>query len=89
MSFLYLELKILALSIVIFTMIAKLLMLPLTIKQQKFTKLSSVMNPELQKINEKYKGKRDEASFENNDWRHKQYMINMELVQLQDVYQCY
>ncbi|NLK74953.1 MAG: YidC/Oxa1 family membrane protein insertase [Clostridiales bacterium] len=51
-----------ALSIVIFTMIAKLLMLPLTIKQQKFTKLSSVMNPELQKINEKYKGKRDEAS---------------------------
>lgn len=37
-------------------------MLPLTIKQQKFTKLSSKMNPELQKIQAKYKGKKDEAS---------------------------
>jgi YidC/Oxa1 family membrane protein insertase len=37
-------------------------MLPLTIKQQKFTKLSSRMNPELQKIQAKYKGKKDEVS---------------------------
>lgn len=37
-------------------------MLPLTIKQQKFSKLSSRMNPELQKIQAKYKGKKDEAS---------------------------
>ncbi|MDF2611471.1 MAG: hypothetical protein K0R92_2945 [Lachnospiraceae bacterium] len=51
-----------ALSIIIFTFITKTLMLPLTIKQQKFTKLSSVMNPELQKIQAKYKGKKDEAS---------------------------
>lgn len=37
-------------------------MFPLTMKQQKFTKLSSRMNPELQKIQAKYKGKRDEES---------------------------
>ncbi len=51
-----------ALSIIVFTFIVKTLMLPLTIKQQKFTKLSSRMNPELQKIQAKYKGKKDEAS---------------------------
>ena len=51
-----------ALTIIIFTFITRALMLPLTIKQQKFTKLSSVMNPEIQKIQAKYKGKKDEVS---------------------------
>lgn len=51
-----------ALCIVLFTIIVKMLMLPLTIKQQKSTKLSSQMSPELAAINEKYKGKTDEAS---------------------------
>ena len=51
-----------ALSIIIFTFITKALMMPLTMKQQKFTKLSSRMNPELQKIQAKYKGKKDEES---------------------------
>jgi YidC/Oxa1 family membrane protein insertase len=51
-----------ALSIIIFTFIVRALMLPLTIKQQKFTKLSSRMNPELQKIQAKYKGKKDQDS---------------------------
>lgn len=51
-----------ALSIIVFTFITKTLMIPLTIKQQKFTKLSSRMNPELQKIQAKYKGKKDEDS---------------------------
>jgi YidC/Oxa1 family membrane protein insertase len=51
-----------ALSIIIFTFIVRTLMLPLTIKQQKFSKLSSRMNPELQKIQAKYKGKKDEVS---------------------------
>ena len=51
-----------ALCIVLFTIIVKMLMLPLTIKQQKSTKLSSQMSPELTAINEKYKGKTDEAS---------------------------
>lgn len=51
-----------ALCIILFTIIVKMLMLPLTIKQQKSTKLSSQMSPELAAINEKYKGKTDEAS---------------------------
>lgn len=52
----------LALSIIIFTFITKTLMLPLTIKQQKFSRLQSWITPEIQKIQEKYKGKKDEAS---------------------------
>ena len=51
-----------AVSIVIFTFIVNLLMLPMTIKQQKFSKMSSVIQPELKAITDKYKGKKDEAS---------------------------
>ena len=51
-----------ALCIILFTFVVKILMLPLTIKQQKFTKLQSKMSPELQKIQQKYKGKKDEDS---------------------------
>ncbi|BCN33025.1 YidC/Oxa1 family membrane protein insertase [Anaeromicropila herbilytica] len=51
-----------ALCIVLFTFIVKSLMIPLTIKQQKFSKVSSAMSPELMKIQQKYKGKKDEAS---------------------------
>lgn len=51
-----------AIVIVLFTFIVRGLMIPLTIKQQKFSKLSAKMNPEIQKVNAKYKGKKDEAS---------------------------
>ncbi|MGN0505210.1 MAG: YidC/Oxa1 family membrane protein insertase [Lachnospiraceae bacterium] len=51
-----------AVTIVLFTIVTKLLMTPLTIKQQKFSKLSSKMTPELNKIAEKYKNKKDEQS---------------------------
>lgn len=51
-------------TIILFTIIVYLLMLPLTIKQQKFSKLSAKMNPELQAIQSKYKGKSDQASLE-------------------------
>lgn len=37
-------------------------MLPLTIKQQKFSKFSAIMNPEIQAIQAKYKGKNDNDS---------------------------
>ena len=47
------------LSIIIFTIIIYLLLLPLTIKQQKFSKFSAIMNPEIKKIQDKYKGKTD------------------------------
>ena len=52
------------LSIIIFTIIIYLCMLPLTIKQQKFSKLSAKMNPELQVIRDKYKGKKDQPSMQ-------------------------
>lgn len=52
------------LCIILFTIITNVLMLPLTIKQQKFTKLNSVMNPELQEIQKKYKGKQDQVSMQ-------------------------
>jgi YidC/Oxa1 family membrane protein insertase len=51
-----------ALSIFVFTFIVKTLMFPLTIKQQRFSRLQSRITPEIQKIQEKYKGKKDEAS---------------------------
>lgn len=50
------------LCIIIFTIIIYTLMLPMTIKQQKFTRMSAVMNPEIQKIQNKYKNKNDQAS---------------------------
>ena len=50
------------LSIFIFTIIIYMLLMPLTIKQQKFSKLSAKMNPELQAIQAKYKNKKDDAS---------------------------
>ena len=37
-------------------------MLPLTYKQQKFSKFSAKMNPELQAIQAKYKDKKDQDS---------------------------
>ena len=37
-------------------------MLPLTIKQQKFAKISQVMQPEINKIQRKYRNKTDQAS---------------------------
>lgn len=50
------------LSIIIFTIIIYMLMFPLTYKQQKFSKLSQKMQPELQAVNKKYQGKKDQAS---------------------------
>lgn len=50
------------LAIILFTIVVNLLMLPLTVKQQKFSKLSAKMNPEIQAINAKYKGKKDQES---------------------------
>ena len=48
--------------IIIFTVIVYTLMIPLTIKQQKFSKMQAVMQPEIQKIQKKYEGKKDQAS---------------------------
>lgn len=50
------------LSIIIITIVIYMCLLPLTIKQQKFSKLSQQMQPELNAIREKYKGRQDQAS---------------------------
>ncbi len=50
------------LAIILFTLVIYGLLTPLTIKQQKFSKLSAKMNPELQAIQAKYKDKRDTES---------------------------
>lgn len=50
------------LSIILFTIVIYLLLMPLTVKQQKFSKLSARMNPEIQAIQAKYKGKQDNES---------------------------
>lgn len=50
------------LAIILFTIIVNLLMMPLTIKQQKFSKLSAKMQPEIQAIQAKYKNKKDSDS---------------------------
>ena len=50
------------LCIILFTIITKLLLFPLTIKQQESSKLMSLMNPEIKAVQNKYKGKTDQAS---------------------------
>ena len=54
----------LGLCIIIFSIIIYALMTPLQIKQQKFSKLSSIMQPELQKVQKKYQGKKDQVSMQ-------------------------
>ena len=48
--------------IIIFSILIYALMTPLQIKQQKFSKLSAIMQPEIQKIQKKYQGKKDQDS---------------------------
>ena len=50
------------LAIIIFTIVIYLLLLPLTYKQQKFSKLQAKMSPELKAIQDQYKGKKDNDS---------------------------
>lgn len=62
-EFLYLiKIPNIGLAIILFTIVMYLLLMPLTIKQQKFSKLSSKMNPELQAISAKYKNRKDQES---------------------------
>jgi len=52
----------LGIAIIIFTIVINLILLPLTIKQQKFSKLQAKMAPELQAIQKKYEGRKDQDS---------------------------
>ena len=51
-----------ALTIIVFTIIIYCILLPLTYKQQKFSKMSQIMNPEIQAVQKKYKNRKDQAS---------------------------
>ena len=50
------------LTIVVFTIFIYLCLLPLTYKQQQFSVLTRKMQPEINAVQAKYKGKRDQAS---------------------------
>ncbi len=50
------------LSIITYTLVVYTIMLPLTINQQRSTRMTAAMNPELQAIQKKYKNKKDQAS---------------------------
>ncbi len=50
------------LCIILFTIVVNMLMTPLTFQQQKFSKLQTRMNPELQAIQKKYKGKNSDQA---------------------------
>lgn len=50
------------LCIILFTIVTRLLLFPLSVKQQKSSKLMNVMQPELNAIQKKYKGKDDQQS---------------------------
>ena len=52
------------LCIILFTIIVRLIMMPMTIKQKRFSKLSAMMQPEIAAIQNKYKGKNDTASIQ-------------------------
>ena len=50
------------LAIILYTIITYLLLTPLQIKQQKMSKMMTIIQPEMQKIQKKYQGKRDQNS---------------------------
>ena len=49
-------------AIILFTIIIYLLLTPIQIKQQKWSKMMTVIQPELQQIQKKYANKKDQAS---------------------------
>ncbi len=51
-----------AFAIILFTVILLMAMMPLTVRQQRFSKLNNIMQPEIQKIQKKYKNKKDQVS---------------------------
>ena len=50
------------LAIIIFTLLTRIILYPFTVKQQKSSKLMQIIQPEVQAIQAKYKGKNDNQS---------------------------
>ncbi len=65
------------LSIVILTIIIYTLLLPFTVKQQKFTKLMQKIQPEIKEIQDKYKNRKDQEA---------QLMMSQEMQLVYDKY---
>ena len=55
------------LAIILFTIVIYLVLTPLQLKQQKFSKVNALMQPEMKKIQAKYKGKRDQVSMQRQN----------------------
>ena len=53
-----------SISIILLTIIIYACLTPLTYKQQKFSKLSQKMNPEIQAVQKRYKDKKDQVSMQ-------------------------
>ena len=49
-------------SVILFTIVMNLLLLPMTIKQQRSAKLNSVIQPEVSAVQAKYKDRKDQES---------------------------
>src|SRR5688572_18800983 len=63
------------LSIVVFTVLVRLITYPLTIQQQRSTKAMQTLQPELKKLQEKYKGDKEKLSQEQMAL-YRQYGVN-------------
>ena len=50
------------LCIIVFTIVIRMFLLPMQVKQQKFSKLNAIMSPEIKAIQDKYKGKKDQET---------------------------
>ena len=50
------------LAIIIFTLITRIILYPFTVKQQKSSRLMTIIQPEVKAIQDKYEGKTDQAS---------------------------
>ena len=51
-------------AIILFTIIIYLLMTPLQIQQQRFSKIQVIMQPEIKEIQDRYKNRKDQASMQ-------------------------
>ena len=54
-------------AIILFTIVMYALMTPLQVKQQRFSKLQAIMQPEIKKIQDRYKNKKDQESMQRQN----------------------
>ncbi|MBQ1488136.1 MAG: YidC/Oxa1 family membrane protein insertase [Lachnospiraceae bacterium] len=54
-------------AIILFTIVMYALMTPLQVKQQRFAKLQAIMQPEIKKIQDRYKNKKDQESMQRQN----------------------